>query len=568
MARWQPSTYAAIPADQRAEYFKRLDEEVTNAIRDHEHSLRPPASLQETNFAEYVGQMNMAHLMAEEAGTGRDGVPPAGAGPGERERGSRRGTRRERSSTGAGSRRALIEISDEEWAEHQASGDWQPLRRPPSASEAGDRALAAGEWRARSARTWPPRASATAWRPTLPPWRSCARWTTHGRSPSADEQAVLARWSAWGSLPKVFDPAAGEFADARAQVQDLLGEDEWRAAARTTLNAHYTDFDVACAMWRAVEAAGFAGGRVLEPGVGSGTFLATAPAHLAIEAVGVEIDPVTARIAAALHPHASIRAESFAVTRFPDGWFDLTIGNVPFGDYKLFDPIYNRAGHSVHNHFIAKSLRLTRPGGYVAVLTSRFTLDARSSAARRDLAELADLVGAVRLPEGTMRRVAGTGVAMDLVVLRRREPGARCGARPGSAWPRWPRPMGPWRSTSSSPPTPTGCWASFARAMASTAKTTLRSALYLGLSCLVWRRPWPTSSVAPSVRGSRCRRAPVTSAIIGSAGQAAVTDARRGPHHVEGSFWRPRAAGSPSSKTGSPWPMTRPAPRPTSWPCS
>ena len=147
--------------------------------------------------------------------------------------------------------------------------------------------------------------------------------------------------------------------------------------------------------------------------------------------MGVELDPVTARIAAALHPQAQVRSESFAATRFPEGWFDLTIGNVPFGDYKLFDPIYNRAGHSIHNHFIAKSLQLTAPGGYVAVLTSRFTLDAQSGTARKDMGELADLVGAVRLPEGAMQRVAGTTVAMDLVLLRRREAG---GPVRGQAW--------------------------------------------------------------------------------------------------------------------------------------
>lgn len=244
------------------------------------------------------------------------------------------------------------------------------------------------------------------------------------RPATAGEQAVLARWSSWGSLPKVFDPDAGEFAEAREQLRARLDDRQWQAASRTTLNAHYTDFDVARSMWRAVEAAGFAGGRVLEPGVGSGTFLATAPEFVPVDAVGVEVDPVTAQVAQALHPGATIRSESFADTRYPDGWFDLAIGNVPFGDYKLFDPIDNRAGHSIHNHFIAKSLRLTRPGGYTAVLTSRFTLDAGSSAARRDIAELGDLVGAVRLPEGAMRRVAGTGVAMDLLVLRRREPGA------------------------------------------------------------------------------------------------------------------------------------------------
>lgn len=254
---------------------------------------------------------------------------------------------------------------------------------------------------------------------------------TDRREATSAERAVLARWSSWGSLPKVFDDTAADFADARAQLRELLTDTEWAAAARTTLNAHYTDFDIATSVWRAATAAGFDGGRVLEPGCGSGTFLATAPADLDLDAVGVEVDPVTASIAKALHPEVAIRSESFAVTRFPDGWFDLTIGNVPFGDYSLFDPIYNRAGMSIHNHFIAKSLRLTRPGGYVAVLTSRFTLDARSTAAREELASLADLVGAVRLPEGAMHRVAGTGVAMDLLVLRRRSPGE---GPAGEAW--------------------------------------------------------------------------------------------------------------------------------------
>jgi len=252
-----------------------------------------------------------------------------------------------------------------------------------------------------------------------------------GRLAVPVEQAVLARWSAWGSLPKVFDPTASEFAEPRARLQQLLSEREWQAAARTTLNAHYTDFEVASAMWRAVGQLGFTGGRVLEPGVGSGTFLATAPEGLGIEAVGVELDPVTARVAAALHPKAQVRPENFALTRFPQGWFDLSIGNVPFGNYRLFDPIYNQAGHSIHNHFIIKSLELTRPGGYVVVLTSRFTLDAQTSRARHDMAQLADLVGAVRLPERAMHAVAGTEVAMDLVLLRRREAGAPVR---GEAW--------------------------------------------------------------------------------------------------------------------------------------
>lgn len=237
---------------------------------------------------------------------------------------------------------------------------------------------------------------------------------------------MLARWSGWGSLPKVFDQTDDEHAEIRTRLRALLSEQEWAAASRATLNAHYTSFEAAHAIWQAVRRAGFSGGRVLEPGVGAGTFLAVRPDSdtETVEAVGVELDPVTAGIARLLHPEATIRAESFAATRYPDGWFDLTVGNVPFGNYKLFDPLYNRAGLSIHNHFICKSLAMTRPGGYVAVLTSRYTLDAANTTARSAMAETADLIGALRLPDGAMQQVAGTDAAMDLLLLRRRLPDA------------------------------------------------------------------------------------------------------------------------------------------------
>jgi N12 class adenine-specific DNA methylase len=251
------------------------------------------------------------------------------------------------------------------------------------------------------------------------------RVQAEGRPADPDEQAVLARWSGWGSLPKVFDPADDDYADVRARLRELLNDAEWSAAARTTLNAHYTSWEAADAIWRAVRRAGFTGGRVLEPGVGAGTFLATRPGDIeTIDAVGVEVDPVTAGIARLLHPEATIRSESFAATRYPDGWFDLTVGNVPFGNYKLFDPLHNRAGLTIHNYFIHKSLAMTRPGGYVAVLTSCYTLDALNATARAAMAETADLVGALRLPDGAMQAVAGTEAGMDLVVLRRRAPDA------------------------------------------------------------------------------------------------------------------------------------------------
>ncbi|MBX3196288.1 MAG: helicase [Microbacteriaceae bacterium] len=163
---------------------------------------------------------------------------------------------------------------------------------------------------------------------------------------------------------------------------------------------------------------GFEGGDVLEPGSGSGTFIGMAPESARM--VGVELDSTTAAISRRLYPHADIRAESFADTRFPRGHFDAAVGNVPFADVALHDRQFNAGGHSMHNHFIIKSLAMTRPGGIVAVLTSRFTLDGTNPAARREMASMADLVGAVRLPSGAHRRAAGTEAVTDLLILRRR----------------------------------------------------------------------------------------------------------------------------------------------------
>ncbi|MGA2455025.1 MAG: helicase-related protein [Solirubrobacteraceae bacterium] len=235
-----------------------------------------------------------------------------------------------------------------------------------------------------------------------------------------DEQRVLARWSSWGAIPDVFDNAKDDWSAERAELRSLLSDAEWDAAARTTINAHYTDPLIARQMWRALNDLGFTGGAVLEPGSGAGTFIGLAPESA--QMTGVELDPLTASISTALYPHASIRAESFADTRLPEGTFDAAIGNVPFGNVTLHDPVHNPTRQSMHNHFILKSLRLTRPGGLMAVLTSHFTMDAQNPGARREMGELADLLGAVRLPTGAHRRAAGSDVVTDLLILRRREP--------------------------------------------------------------------------------------------------------------------------------------------------
>jgi N12 class adenine-specific DNA methylase len=227
----------------------------------------------------------------------------------------------------------------------------------------------------------------------------------------------------------VFDASRQQFASARERLAELLSEEELAAAARNTLNAHYTDAELVKAIWEAAGRLGFSEGHVLEPGCGSGNFIGFAPESARM--VGVELEPVTAAIARSLYPEAQVLTQSFADLRLREGTFDLVIGNVPFGKLALHDRRHNPAGHSIHNHFILKSLWLTRPGGLVLLLTSRWTLDALNPAARREMAALADLVGAVRLPTGAHQRAAGTTVVTDLLVLRRREEG-----RPsaGASW--------------------------------------------------------------------------------------------------------------------------------------
>src|ERR1039458_9575231 len=248
------------------------------------------------------------------------------------------------------------------------------------------------------------------------------RLEAEDRPATAQEQQELSRWCSWGAVPQIFDRDRDDWAEERAELQELLGEAGWAAARRTTLNAHYTHPAIAGEMWRLAGELGFREGRVLEPGAGAGVFIGLAPDGADI--TGVELDDTTAAIAQALYPAARIHARSFANMRMRDGSFDLAIGNVPFGDVRLHDPRHNRQRHSIHNHFIIKSLALTRPGGLMIVLSSHYTLDAANPAARIQMNELADLLGALRLPTGAHRRAAGTDALTDLLVFRRRPPGA------------------------------------------------------------------------------------------------------------------------------------------------
>lgn len=231
---------------------------------------------------------------------------------------------------------------------------------------------------------------------------------------------ALAAWSGWGGLSAVFDETKAEWATEHRQLRELLSDEEYAAARAGVLNAHYTHPQYAAAIWDALSEMGVTQGRALEPGCGVGTFIGLSPKDVAM--TGVELDGMTARIAAALYPSATIRAEGYETTP-TQRLFDAAVGNVPFGDVRLFDPANNPGNHTIHNHFIIKALSQTKPGGVVAVLTSHYTLDALNPAARRDMYERADLLGAVRLPTGAHRRIADTEVVTDVLLFRVRKDG-------------------------------------------------------------------------------------------------------------------------------------------------
>jgi SAM-dependent methyltransferase len=253
------------------------------------------------------------------------------------------------------------------------------------------------------------------------------------RPATPDEKAVLVRYVGWGAMPQVFDPRNYEWREARAEVEQLLTPDELEAARASTLNAHYTPPTVVRAMYGALERFGLEHGRILEPACGIGHFIGLMPEamHRHSTVTGVEIDPLTARIAKALYPDADIRAQGFENAQLADGFYDVAISNVPFGDYPVHDPHLNAYRFPIHDYFFAKALEKVRPGGLVMFVTSRGTMDKVNSTLREYLAPKAEFLGAVRLPNTAFKQNAGTEVTTDIVLLRRLHPGE---APRGLAW--------------------------------------------------------------------------------------------------------------------------------------
>ncbi len=241
------------------------------------------------------------------------------------------------------------------------------------------------------------------------------------RGATAEEQQVLSQYVGWGGLADAFDPSKDSWAKEYAELKGLLSEDEYAAARSSTLNAHYTSPTVIRGIYDAVERMGFRSGNILEPSMGVGNFFGMLPDSMADSRLyGVELDSITGRIAKKLYPQADITVAGFETTDRRD-FYDLAVGNVPFGQYKVNDKAYNKLGFSIHNYFFAKAIDQVRPGGVVAFVTSRYTLDSKDSSARKHMAERADLLGAIRLPNNAFRANAGTDVVSDIIFLQKRD---------------------------------------------------------------------------------------------------------------------------------------------------
>ena len=241
------------------------------------------------------------------------------------------------------------------------------------------------------------------------------------RGATAEEQQVLSQYVGWGGLPDAFDPDKSNWSKEYTELKGLLSEDEYAAARGSVLNAHYTAPVVIRSIYDAVERMGFQSGNILEPSMGVGNFFGMLPTSMADSRLyGVELDSITGRIAKMLYPQADITVAGFETTDCRD-FYDLAVGNVPFGQYKVNDKAYNKLGFSIHNYFFAKAIDQVRPGGVVAFVTSRYTMDSKDSTARKHMAERADLLGAIRLPNNAFRANAGTDVVSDIIFLQKRD---------------------------------------------------------------------------------------------------------------------------------------------------
>ena len=259
--------------------------------------------------------------------------------------------------------------------------------------------------------------------------RLLKRLETEGRYATPEEQAVLVKYTGWGGLSEAFKESnEGKWKERSEELKDLLGESEYRSASRSTINAHYTDPEIARRVWKAALRLGYSGGPTLEPAAGVGHFFGVRPLGVPIEMHGIEMDSISGRIAQHLYQSADIRIMPYENVRMEENRYNLIISNVPFSDVKPYEDSKTRTPgldgrYALHDFYFLKSLYGTRPGGIVAFITSRYTLDKESKEVREKIAESADFVGAIRLPNDTFKGIANTEVVTDIVFLQKRSHG-------------------------------------------------------------------------------------------------------------------------------------------------
>jgi N12 class adenine-specific DNA methylase len=243
-----------------------------------------------------------------------------------------------------------------------------------------------------------------------------------GRLATLQEKEVLAQYAGWGGIPQTFDEGRSQWSSEYIELKGLLTESEYAAARASTLNAHYTSPVVIRAMYTALENMGFKSGNILEPACGVGNFFGLVPESMdGTGLYGVELDSITGRIAKQLYPDANIQVQGFEDTTFDDNFFDVAIGNVPFGSYKVADKRYDKYNLMIHDFFFAKTLDKVRPGGIIAFITSKGTMDKANPEVRKLIAQRAELLGAIRLPNNAFKANAGTEVTTDILFLKKRE---------------------------------------------------------------------------------------------------------------------------------------------------
>ena len=250
----------------------------------------------------------------------------------------------------------------------------------------------------------------------------CRQLMEEGRSATEEEQKILVKYVGWGGLADALTPGKKGWETEYSLLEELLTPEEYTAASASVLTAYYTDPMIIRQMYKALERFGFTSGNILDPAAGTGNFLSALPEGMAASQLfGVEIEPIAGNIARLLHPEADIQIKGFEDTTFSDNFFDVIVGNIPFSAYRVNDRRYNRHHFRIHDYFIAKSLDLVRPGGIIAVITSMHTMDKRNQSIRKYIAQRAELIGAVRLPDNAFKSIAGTEATTDILLLKKRQ---------------------------------------------------------------------------------------------------------------------------------------------------